>query len=327
MFDPKVILLMGATATGKTELALEISQRFEVEIISVDSALIYRGMDIGTAKPEASILGSVAHHLIDIIDPADPYSAWDFLQHSRQLVHEISRRGRIPLLVGGTMMYFQVFENGLNRLPAADSALRKRLDRQARTVGWDAMHERLARVDPVSADRIKSTDSQRIQRALEVYEITGEALSALQQRESTGYGGDIEKIVLAAGERAQLHRRIELRFLDMLERGFIEEVSQLKARADLNQSLPSMRCVGYRQIWEYLDDKITRPEMIDKGIAATRQLAKRQITWLRKQPREKSFNCLNYSKDAIFDEVEAAFTGLQPERIKSKGTIDSTSKF
>jgi tRNA dimethylallyltransferase len=310
MSEPKVILLTGATATGKTDLALAISKRFAVEIISVDSALIYRDMNIGTAKPEAEILESVPHHLVDIIDPAEQYSVWDFVQQSHQLVREINLRGRIALLVGGTMMYCHAFEQGLNRLPRADETLRQRLDHEARNIGWQALHDRLMKVDPASANRIRPTDSQRIQRALEVYELAGQSLSSLQQKETTGYGGDIEKIILAAPERVLLHQRIETRFLSMLEHGFIEEVEKLKARPDLNLALPSMRCVGYRQLWEYLDGDTTRREMIDKALAATRQLAKRQITWLRKQPREKSFDCLNYSKDAIFNRLEAAFSGL-----------------
>ncbi|MCP4876144.1 MAG: tRNA (adenosine(37)-N6)-dimethylallyltransferase MiaA [Gammaproteobacteria bacterium] len=301
------MLLMGATATGKTDLALAISQRFEVEIISVDSALIYRQMDIGTAKPEPEIMQAVPHHLIDIIDPAEQYSVWDFVQQSRRLIDVIHRRGRIPLLVGGTMMYCNAFEHGLNRLPQASEVLRQRLDREARVIGWDAMHDRLKAVDSASASRIRPTDSQRIQRALEVYELSGEALSELQQKKATGYAGEIEKIILATDQRGLLHRRIESRFLNMLESGFIEEVRHLKARGDLDLSLPSMRCVGYRQIWQYLEDELTRQQMIDKALAATRQLAKRQITWLRKQPQEKAFDCLNYSKDAIFRLVEAAF--------------------
>jgi len=304
---PKVILLMGATATGKTELALQISRRFDVEIISVDSALIYRGMNIGTAKPEPEILQSVPHHLIDIIDPAEPFSVWDFVQQSRRLVDEIVKRGRIPLLAGGTMMYCHAFEHGLNRLPEANQALRQRLDLEARQTGWQAMHDKLAEVDPLSASRIKPTDSQRIQRALEVYQIAGEPLSRLHQQKTTGYAGQIEKIILAVNDRARLHQRIESRFLSMLERGLVEEVINLKARGDLNLSLPSMRCVGYRQLWQFLDGDLSRQEMIDKGVAATRQLAKRQITWLRKQPQENAFDCLNYSKDAIFDVVKAAF--------------------
>jgi len=301
---------MGATATGKTDLALDISQHFDVEIISVDSALIYRGMNIGTAKPDPEILESIPHHLVDVVDPAEPFSVWDFVQQSRCLVDEITARGRIPLLVGGTMMYFHAFEQGLNRLPEADEALRGRLDLEAQQIGWQAMHDRLAEVDPVTASRIQPTDSQRIQRALEVYQLAGVPLSRLHQQESTGFPGRIEKIILAVNDRAKLHQRIETRFLEMLERGFIDEVEGLKARTDLNLSLPSMRCVGYRQLWQFLDGELSRQEMIDKGVAATRQLAKRQLTWLRKQTQENAFDCLNYSKDAIFDLVKAAFTRL-----------------
>ena len=305
---PSVICLMGATATGKTDLALAIAECFDVEIISVDSALVYRGMDIGTAKPDPVILQQVPHHLIDIIEPSEAFSAWDFIEQSRQLIDQISARKRIPLLAGGTMLYYHAFEQGLNRLPEADTALRRQLDQEARRLGWPRMHEKLAEVDPESASRIKPTDAQRIQRALEVFELSGEPLSRLQQQRSSGYAGSIEKIILATDDRAALHRRIESRFLQMLERGFIDEVSRLRQRGDLDLSMPSMRCVGYRQIWQYLDGDLTRQQMIDRAIAATRQLAKRQITWLRKQPRENAFDCLNYCKDDIFRRIEAAFS-------------------
>ncbi|MCP4472012.1 MAG: tRNA (adenosine(37)-N6)-dimethylallyltransferase MiaA [Gammaproteobacteria bacterium] len=310
MPEAKVILLMGATATGKTELGLAISERFEVEIISVDSALIFRDMNIGTAKPDAEVLASVPHHLIDIVDPADSWSVWEFVRQSRQLAVEISGRGRIPLLAGGTMMYFHAFEHGLNRLPAADQALRRRLDGEIAKQGLAALHERLAGIDPVSAARIKPTDSQRIQRALEVCELSGQPLSVLQRQATVGYGGGLEKIILGASDRGLLHQRIEARFLEMLEQGFIEEVERLRCRADLNLSLPSMRCVGYRQLWQYLDGEFSRKQMIEKTLAATRQLAKRQITWLRKQSDGEPYDCLNYRKDAIFRQVEAAYATL-----------------
>ncbi len=310
MSEPKVILLMGATATGKTDLALALSDRFEMEIISVDSALIFRHMDIGTAKPEPEVLASVPHHLIDIADPAESYSVWEFLQQSRQLALEINQRGRIPLLAGGTMMYFHAFENGLNRLPAADQELRQRLDDEIAERGLAALHERLAVIDAASAERIKPTDSQRIQRALEVYELSGQPLSELQQQATVGYGGELEKIILGASDRSLLHRRIETRFQEMLEQGLIEEVEQLRNRADLDLSLPSMRCVGYRQVWQYLDGELSRQQMIDKALAATRQLAKRQITWLRKQSAGETYDCLNYRKDDIFRQVESAYAAL-----------------
>jgi tRNA dimethylallyltransferase len=298
---------MGATATGKTELALAIGERFEVEIISVDSALIFRDMNIGTAKPGAEVLSAVPHHLIDIIDPADTWSVWAFVEQSRKLVDEIAARGRIPLLTGGTMMYFHAFEQGLNRLPAADEALRRRLDRETHELGLGAMHQRLTDVDPASAERISVSDAQRIQRALEVYELAGIPLSQLQQQQTLGYPGEIEKIIRAASDRSVLHQRIETRFLGMLEQGFIGEVEQLRQRGDLNLSLPSIRCVGYRQIWQHLDGELTHAQMIDKAVAATRQLAKRQITWLRKQSDAKTYDCLKYRKDAIFRQVEAVF--------------------
>lgn len=308
MLTPKLIFLMGATATGKTELAAEICRRFPVEIISVDSAQIYRGMDIGTAKPDRKSLALAPHHLIDIIDPAEQYSAWDFVQQSRQLAAEIGARGNIPLLVGGSMMYYHAFEQGLNSLPVADDALRARLDAEAGEIGWPGMHRRLSEIDADSAARIKPGDSQRIQRALEVYELSGKPLSLLQQEESSGYQGEIVKLILAASDRSRLHHRIETRFLQMLDNGFIEEVEGLKRRGDLDLSMPSMRCVGYRQLWQYLDGELSRQQMTEKAVIATRQLAKRQITWLRKQPQDRSFDCLNYRKGAIFEFVDVSFS-------------------
>ena len=310
MSQARAILLMGATATGKTELALAIAERFDSEIVSVDSALIYRGMNIGTAKPAPEVLASVPHHLVDIIDPAESWSVWDFVEQSRQLVAEINARGRIALLAGGTMMYFNAFEQGLNPLPAADPALRERLDRDARELGLAALHRRLAEVDPASAARIRESDPQRLQRALEVYEISGKPLSQLQQQQTSGFDGRLEKIILAASDRAELHRRIALRFDAMLAAGFIAEVEGLRHRGDLNPSMPSMRCVGYRQAWQYLDGDYDRAAMIDRAVAATRQLAKRQITWLRKQRAATVHDCLDYRKDDIFRQVEAAFNAL-----------------
>lgn len=309
-----VICLMGATATGKTDLSLAIAERFDCEIVSVDSALVYREMDIGTAKPEAEVLRQVPHHLIDIIDPTESFSAWDFVQQSERLIEQIAARGRIPLMAGGTMLYYHAFENGLNRLPEADPALRRSLDREARQLGWPAMHAKLAAVDADSAQRIKPTDAQRIQRALEVFEISGEPLSRLQRRQSSGYDGRIEKIILAVEDRAVLHRRIEQRFLQMLERGFIDEVEKLRQRGDLTLAMPSMRCVGYRQIWQYLEGELSREQMIAKAIAATRQLAKRQLTWLRKQPADAAFDCLNYRKGDIFRRIETVLSRSLPER-------------
>ena len=309
MQEPAVICLMGATATGKTELALDIARRFEVEIVSVDSAQVYRGMDIGTAKPEAAILQEFPHHLVDILDPAESFSAWHFVSRCTRLVRDIAARGRIPLLAGGTMLYFHAFESGLDRLPEADAALRERLDREARELGWEALHARLERIDPQSAARIKPGDTQRIQRALEVHELSGQPLSVLQQQESRGYPGKIEKVILGVDDRAVLHRRIEERFHAMLRLGFVDEVACLRERGDLDLSLPSMRCVGYRQIWRYLEGVECRERMIEIAIAATRQLAKRQLTWLRRQPADAAFDCLNYHKDDIFRIIESAIHG------------------
>jgi len=307
--DPGIIALMGATATGKTDLAVEIAQRFPVELISVDSALIYRQMDIGTAKPDAQTLSVAPHFLIDIIDPSQNYSAWEFVTDVRSLISQISQRGNIPLLVGGTMMYYHALEQGLNQLPEADESIRIQLDNEAKLIGWSAMHEKLAEIDPQSAERIKPGDSQRIQRALEVYAISGKPLSSLHGEKQQSYRGDICKLILTADDRSSLHARIEKRFHDMLNRGFIDEVSSLRNRGDLNLSMPSMRCVGYRQVWQYLDGELAKAEMVDKAVAATRQLAKRQLTWLRKQSHKNAFDCLNYRKDAIFKRLNESFCG------------------
>ncbi len=300
MLDPAVICLMGATATGKTELAVEILERFPVEIISVDSALVYRDMNIGTAKPDTSLLASAPHFLIDIVDPAEAYSAWHFVNDSRALIGEISQRGNTPLFVGGTMMYYHALEHGLNSMPEADEAVRAKLDSEAQVIGWAAMHAKLSAVDPQAASRIKPGDSQRIQRALEIFELAGQPMSALQSKAKRTYQGDMLKLILNAEDRSALHARIENRFQDMLVAGFIDEVIGLRARGDLNLSMPSMRCVGYRQVWQYLDNEYKKQEMIAKAVAATRQLAKRQMTWLRKQPQKNVFDCLNRRKDAIF---------------------------
>ncbi|MEM7563155.1 MAG: tRNA (adenosine(37)-N6)-dimethylallyltransferase MiaA [Pseudomonadota bacterium] len=305
-----VICLMGATATGKTDLAVQISERFDVELISVDSALVYRDMNIGTAKPDAELLQRAPHHLIDIVDPSEIFSVWDFLEQTAGLIHAIHQRGRLPVLVGGSMMYFHAFEHGLNRLPESDESLRARLNDEIQQQGIETLYARLLQIDPDIASRIKPGDTQRIQRALEVYEITGKPLSRLQQVETSGYSGRINKIILGTENRAELHRRIDQRFRLMLEQGFVKEVEGLKQRTNLHPDLPSMRCVGYRQAWQYLDGELTHDEMVDRAIIATRQLAKRQITWLRKQPAESGFDCLNYVKDDIFRRVEDSFSVL-----------------
>ncbi len=298
---------MGATATGKTELALELAERFDLEIVSVDSAQVYRGMDIGTAKPDAAQRASVPHHLIDLFEPTEAFSAWDFVAASRAAIDAIDARGRGALLAGGTMLYFHAFEQGLSRLPPAAADVRDRLAAEAAEQGWPALHARLDRIDPSSAARIEPGDAQRIQRALEVYEITGRPLSSLHARREAGYPGPVQRIILDAPDRASLHARIERRFLEMLEHGFVEEVEALRVRGDLHPGLPSMRAVGYRQVWRYLDGETGRAQMIDEAVAATRQLAKRQLTWLRKQPPGRAFDCLNYRKDDIFRQVERAY--------------------
>lgn len=306
------IFVMGATATGKTDLAIEIAQRFPVELISVDSALIYRDMNIGTAKPDADVLSATPHFLVDIIDPEQHYSAWDFVNDTKLLIEQITRRGNMPLLVGGTMMYYHALEQGLNQLPMADQTIRNRLNSEAEEAGWPAMHKKLTAIDPDSAEKIKPNDSQRIQRALEVFEISGQTLSSLQQVKNINNDIIANKIILNAKDRLYLHKRIEQRFDLMLQNGLIDEVEQLKRRPDLNLTLPSMRCVGYRQVWQYLDDELSRDEMIFKSIVATRQLAKRQMTWLRKQPQENIYDCLNLhqkkTKDAIFSRLSSVFS-------------------
>jgi tRNA dimethylallyltransferase len=305
------IFIMGATATGKTDLAIEIAQRFPVELISVDSALIYRGMDIGTAKPSPEVLSVTPHFLIDILDPAQHYSAWNFVNDTEILIQQITKRGNVPLLVGGTMMYYHALEQGLNQLPMADQTIRSRLNDEAEVAGWPAMHQKLESIDSISAEKIKPNDSQRVQRALEVFEISGQTLSSLQQTKSINNDINATKIILNANDRSQLHQQIEQRFHSMIKNGLIEEVAELKCRPDLNLSLPSMRCVGYRQVWQYLAGELNQDEMIFKSIVATRQLAKRQMTWLRKQPQESSYDYLNLHqkkiKDAIFFKLNHCF--------------------
>ena len=281
----RAVALMGPTASGKTAAALAIARALPCEIISVDSALVYREMDIGTAKPNAEELASAPHHLIDIIDPRDAYSVAQFRKDAARLVQEIHARGRLPLLVGGTMMYFNALRNGLDDLPGADPALRQQLDEEAARIGVPGLHARLASVDPVTAERLAPNDSQRIQRALEIWHLTGKPMSALLAQQGPREPDfPMLAISLEPEDRAALHARIALRFDQMLAQGFIEEVEKLRARGDLHLDLPSIRCVGYRQAWEYLDGAYNYETMRERGIIATRQLAKRQITWLRSMP-------------------------------------------
>ncbi|WP_229680886.1 tRNA (adenosine(37)-N6)-dimethylallyltransferase MiaA [Marinobacterium zhoushanense] len=273
---------MGPTASGKTALAMHLYDRLPCELISVDSALIYRQMDIGTAKPTPEELQRYPHRLIDIRDPSESYSASEFCADARAAMDEISARGKIPLLVGGTMMYFNALQQGLASLPEANPALRAELEADARRLGWPVMHERLARLDPAAGERLKPTDAQRIERALEVVLLTGKPISehwAEQEAASLPY--EITALALMPGDRARLHQRIELRFDQMLAQGFEQEVRSLYARGDLHTGLASIRCVGYRQMWDYLEGRLSYDEMRYRGIVATRQLAKRQLTWLR----------------------------------------------
>ncbi|MCK4710855.1 MAG: tRNA (adenosine(37)-N6)-dimethylallyltransferase MiaA [Gammaproteobacteria bacterium] len=282
--SPLAIAIMGPTATGKTDLAIKLVREFPCEIISVDSALVYKGMDIGTAKPTAEELAIAPHHLIDIREPDQTYSAANFRNDSLVLMKDIISRGKIPLLVGGTMLYFKALQQGLSPLPAADKKIRQQLEQQASEKGWEAMHERLQQVDPQAAERIHKNDPQRIQRALEVYEITGQSMSSLwAKQESEKLPYRLLKIVLFPEDRSLLHQRIEKRFRNMLDQGFIDEVENLKKYQHVSLDLPSMRSVGYRQALEYLEGQYDYDEMINRGIYATRQLAKRQFTWLRKE--------------------------------------------
>lgn len=283
---PLAILLMGPTASGKTDLAVDLAAHLACDIVSVDSALVYRGMDIGTAKPGPEVLATAPHRLIDICDPGDAYSAARFREDAEREMAAIVTAGRIPLLVGGTMLYFRALQQGLSRLPSADPAVRALLDAEAQADGWAALHRRLAAVDPEASQRIHPNDPQRIQRALEVYEITGRSLSdlLLEDRERPRLPYRLLKLVRAPEERASLHRRIEKRFADMLELGFEDEVRSLWSRGDLTPEMPSMRSVGYRQMLKYLFGEYTYRQMVERGIIATRQLAKRQLTWLRSEP-------------------------------------------
>lgn len=281
MVAKDVIFLMGPTASGKTALATALYQQLPCELISVDSALVYRGMDIGTAKPTLEELALAPHHLIDIRDPASNYSAADFRSDALRLIAEIQHRGNIPLLVGGTMLYFKALLDGISALPEADPVIRAQLEAEAKQKGWAALHEELAKVDPVSAQRIHPNDPQRINRALEVFRITGRSLTELTAEKGEPFAYPVHQFAIAPTERAVLHQRIALRFDQMLAAGFEQEVIQLRKRADLHLDLPSMRCVGYRQMWQYLDGDCDYAQMRERGIAATRQLAKRQLTWLR----------------------------------------------
>lgn len=278
---PKAIFLMGPTAAGKTDLAIALTKHLPCEIISVDSALIYKDMNIGSAKPSAEELAQAPHRLIDIIDPAQSYSAADFRADALKHMRAITDAGKIPLLVGGTMLYFKVLLEGISPVPTSVPSIRQAIEEEARLRGWQSLHDELALFDPESAQRLHVNDNQRVCRAIEVYRITGKSLTELTRQKGEALPYDVHQFAIAPQDKAMLDERIEQRFHLMLDAGFEEEVRSLHARADLNLELPSMRCVGYRQMWEYIDGQIDREEMIFRGIVATRQLAKRQMTWLK----------------------------------------------
>lgn len=309
-----VACLLGPTASGKTAAALALAERHPVEIVSVDSALVYRGMDIGTAKPSREERERAPHHLIDIIDPVDAYSAADFRADTLRLLGEIVARGHVPLLAGGTMLYYKALTQGLNDLPAADPAVRAQLDEDAARDGWPALHARLAEIDPATAARLAPNDAQRIQRALEVCMLSGQPMSALlaapPREDEAALRYRFVPVALEPSDRSVLHARIATRFDAMLEAGFIDEVERLRRREDLHLGLPSMRCVGYRQAWEYLDGETDYATMRDKGVFATRQLCKRQLTWLRSMPERIVVDCCAEDAPArAVDAVEQILTG------------------
>lgn len=291
---------MGPTASGKTDLALRLADHRDVALISVDSALIYREMDIGTAKPDRETLVHYPHALIDILDPTQAYSAADFAVDATDKIEQALALGKLPVLVGGTILYFKALAEGLAKLPQADFELRAQIEAQAALEGWPAMHARLAELDPLSGARLKPMDSQRIQRALEVVMLTGRSIEAFWQEQSEKkLPWDILPLALMPADRGELHRRIAVRYLQMIDQGFRSEVEALRARGDLHLGLPSMRCVGYRQMWQHLDGELSEAEMIDKSIVATRQLAKRQLTWLRGWEGALYVDPLDKSQDLV----------------------------
>jgi tRNA dimethylallyltransferase len=315
---PQAIFILGPTASGKTQLAFDLIDRFknrqQFEIISIDSALVYRDMNIGTAKPDATTLKKYPHHLINLIDPTEAYSAARFCREALPLMAEIISRGAIPLLVGGTMLYAKALTEGLSDMPASDPEIRRELDERALKIGWPAMHAELAKVDAITAARLKANDSQRIQRALEIFQQTGTPISGMQTRASSDYSWPYETLMigLVPSDRAVLHVRIAARFDAMLKAGLIDEVKQLREKYLLNADMPSMRAVGYRQMWEFLDvDGSSLDDLRQKGIAATRQLAKRQMTWLRSMPVVEMFDCLRNDLNAAVSARVEEFLQIQ----------------
>lgn len=317
---PPVILLMGPTASGKSNVALEIAKRLPVEVVSVDSAQVYRHMDIGTAKPTAAAIKSVPHHLINLIDPDQRYSVAEFRHDALKKIHEITARRKIPLLVGGTMLYFRALRQGLSELPPANEELRRTIEEMAKRLGWPAMHTTLSALDPAIATRIKPTDTQRIQRALEVCYLTSQPMSEIQQTAKVAdfpYQGI--NIALIPSDRSILHQRIAQRFEDMIRNGLIDEVHFIRQRFRVNAASPAMRCVGYRQTWLYLDNKINLAQLEAMGVAATRQLAKRQLTWLRRIQSDElhTFDCL---AENLSDRVLALLQAMKLDIARSRQT-------
>jgi tRNA dimethylallyltransferase len=309
------VLLMGPTCTGKTALALRLAEQFPVEIVSVDSAQVYRGMDIGTSKPTPAIRASVPHHLIDICDPADAYSAGRFSRDALALILQIKARGRIPLLVGGTMLYFRALTQGIAPLPEANAEVRARIDGRAREIGWPALHAELAAHDPDAAARIRPADGQRIQRALEVLELTGQPLSRLQKLAEPS-ALTLASFALQPFDRVELYRRIDVRFLEMMDCGFLDEVRALRARGDLDADLPSLRAVGYRQLWAHLAGEMSLEAAVEAGQRATRNLAKRQLTWIN---ADSAVKCIRSLEDQelvpIHGVLRGAVTGGGPDSV------------
>ncbi len=301
--QPPVICLMGPTASGKTALAMALHDALPCDIISVDSALIYNNMDIGTAKPTADELSRYPHRLINLRDASQSYSAADFCHDALAEIAKIRANNRIPLLVGGTMMYFKSLIEGISPLPAANHEIRQKIEQQAGEHGWLALHEELLKIDPVAGERIHPNDPQRIIRALEVFRLTGSTLTELTQIKGEKLSGDILQFAITPSERSILHQRIELRYQQMINQGFEQEVIKLKARNDLHEDLPSIRCVGYRQMWQYLNNEYDHNEMIFRGVCATRQLAKRQLTWLRNWP---NLHWLNTEDESNLSQILAA---------------------
>ncbi|RNC78283.1 tRNA (adenosine(37)-N6)-dimethylallyltransferase MiaA [Piscirickettsia salmonis] len=290
----QVVFLMGPTASGKTDLAMALVETGRYEIISVDSAMVYRGMDIGTAKPSREELVRAPHRLIDFLDPSVPYSAADFREDALKQMDEVIKAGKIPLLVGGTMLYFKALRDGLTELPAADESIRMQLQQRADQQGLERLHQELEKIDPISARRIHPNDPQRLLRALEIYQITGKNLTELcQENQQTPCPYPITALALAPADRTVLHARIKLRFEKMLELGFLAEVEKLYQRGDLTEDLPAIRAVGYRQAWQYLAGRLSYDDMVERSIIATRQLAKRQMTWLRSWPELQWFDSLS----------------------------------